>query len=207
MKQYLQKIINLLVDILPISTRSKNLRGLIKKGWLSIGDYTYQWWLLKIDVYHGSEAKVKIGKFCSISEGVRIITGGIHPVDWISTFPFRNQFNLPGKNLDGMPSTRGDVIIGNDVWIGTGVTILSGVNIGNGSIIATGAIVTKDVPAYSIVAGIPAKVVRYRFSKEYIIFLEKLKWWDWNIDEILKHVDILSSNNIDSIKERWPNQV
>ena len=128
---------------------------------------------------------------------MRIITGGIHPTDWISTYPFRNQFNLPGKNRDGMPKTNGDIIVGHDVWIGTGVTILSGVKIGNGAVVATGAVVTKDIPAYAIVGGVPAKVIKYRFTPNQIKDLEMINWYDWHIEKIKNNIHLLSSNSIE----------
>lgn len=196
------KIIQLLVKYLPIETSSKRLEKLIQKGLLSVGEYTYQWKSLHIDIYAGSEAKVIIGKFCSISKNVRIIMGGIHPTNWVSTFPFRICFNLQGKYEDGMPTTRGDVIIGNDVWIGTGATILSGIKIGNGAVIATGAMVTKDVPDYAIVGGIPAKIIKYRFSEDKIVALKKIKWWNWDIEKIKNNVYLISSDRIDEFISR-----
>ncbi|KAA6302437.1 MAG: Chloramphenicol acetyltransferase [Candidatus Ordinivivax streblomastigis] len=166
-------------------------------GVLQIGKGTYQWQSLTIDSYAGSEAKVIIGKYCSISQQVRMITGGIHPTDWVSLYPIRSQFNLTGKYTDGMPTTKGDIFIGNDVWIGTGATILSGVKIGNGVVICAGAVVTNHIPDYAIVGGVPAKIIKYRFSEEQIKQLNKIAWWDWEDNEIIKNVELLSSNEVD----------
>ena len=152
--------------------------------------------MLNIDIYAGSEAKVIIGKFCSISKNVRIITGGIHPTNWISTYPFRRKFNLPSQEEDGMPSTKGDVIIGNDLWLGTGSTILSGVRIGNGSIVAAGSVVSKNVPDYALIGGVPARIIRYRFTEEQIFALLKIQWWNWDLSKVINNVNLLSSPNI-----------
>ena len=194
MNKLLKKII---FKIFSINSNFENLKYLINNKRLFIGEYTYQWQSLTIDEYAGSEAKVSIGKFCSIAKNVRIITGGIHPTDWISTYPFRSQLNLPGKNRDGMPTTNGDILVGHDVWIGTGVTILSGVKIGNGAVIATGAVVTKDIPAYAIVGGVPAKVIKYRFTPNQIKDLEMINWYDWNIEKIKDNIHLLSSSSIE----------
>lgn len=198
----IRNILSRLLDFIPIETNFKKLKRLIAEGWLEIGSFTYQWQGLYIDIYKGSEAKVIIGKFCSISQNVRIITGGIHPTDWVSTFPFRAQFDLPGKNRDGMPRTKGNIIIGNDVWLGTGVTILSGVKIGDGAVITTGAVVTRDIPDFAIAGGVPARVINYRFTSEQIINLQKINWWNWDKNKILENIDLLSSNNINPFIEK-----
>ena len=100
-----------------------------------------------------SHEKVVIGKYCSIAEGVTIMPGGDHRVDWVTTYPLRIMFKMDGANQDGHPSTKGDVIVGNDVWIASGVKILSGVKIGDGAVIGANALVSKDVEPYSIVGG------------------------------------------------------
>jgi acetyltransferase-like isoleucine patch superfamily enzyme len=192
MKHRLIKFFRRLED----SSRHETIRKYFSSGLLTVGKHTYGYENLLIDTYKGSEAKVHVGKYCSISKNVRLITGGIHPTDWVSTFPFRSKWNMDGKFKDGMPYTKGDINIGNDVWIGTGVTVLSGVTIGDGAIVATGAIVTKDVPPYALVAGIPAKVISYRFSNEIINKLLAIKWWNWE-EEKIKQVLVANSSNID----------
>ncbi|MGV2442242.1 CatB-related O-acetyltransferase, partial [Bacillus atrophaeus] len=90
-----------------------------------------------------------------------------------------------------------DIVVGNDVWIGYQSCILSGVTIGNGAIIGAKSVVTKDVPPYSIVAGNPAKFIRYRFPQEIIDKLENLAWWDWDISVIKISIPLLLSDKID----------
>lgn len=128
----------------------------------------------------------EIGAFCSISEGCNI---GMpeHPTTMASTSPvFLDGGNYLSTNLsnyhfDDCPRTQ----IGNDVWVGAGAKIKSGLIIGNGAIIAAGAVVTKDVPPYSIVGGVPARIIRYRFDESTISQLEMIRWWDLS-DDILE---------------------
>lgn len=140
----------------------------------TLGSYTYI----------GSNSIVQhanIGKFCSIGADVKIGVG-IHPTQYRSTHPgfyakdssyygFEPEFTL------NEPEYK-KITIGNDVWIGTNAIILDGVNIADGAIIAAGAVVTKDVPPYGIVGGIPAKIIKYRFSAERICALLKEQWWN-----------------------------
>jgi acetyltransferase-like isoleucine patch superfamily enzyme len=180
-----------------LSTQENRLiiETMLEDGRLKIGEYTYGTPI--IDNYKGSEQKVIIGKYCSISKNVRIITGGIHPPHWVSTYPFRSKFKQDGAFADGMPTSNGAINIGNDVWIGTGVTILSGVTIGDGAIIGAGAIVSKNIPPYAIAIGIPAKVIKYRFDAQQIEKLQKLKWWNWDNKKIIENINLLSSNKLD----------
>lgn len=131
---------------------------------------------------------VTIGKFCSISSGISIGLG-THPISFISTSPiFLNKKNGTGFRwsendvYDGSPKPT---TIGNDVWIGINSTIVGGVKIGNGAIIASHSVITKDVPAYAIVGGVPAKILKYRFDETTRLHLEETKWWELP-DEIIK---------------------
>ncbi len=169
-------------------------------GTLSIGEYSYG--MPNILKYRGDNNRVKIGKFCSIAAEVTIFVGGNHPTTWISTYPFRRKFDLPGQLEDGHPQSKGDVVIGPDVWIGYGTTILSGVTVGAGAIIAARSVVTKDVSPYHVVGGNPAKMIRARFSDQQIEDLLAIAWWDWSVEKILTAVDDLNADNIDIFIER-----
>ncbi len=163
---------------------------------MEIGKHTYGIENVDFQVYKGSECNIEIGKYCSIGPDVRIITGGIHPPEWVSLYPFRIQFKLKGAFLDGMPRTNGNIVIGNDVWIGTGVTILSGVFIGDGAIVATGSLVTKNLDPYCIYGGVPCKLIKKRFPDDDVKKLQDIAWWNWDEIDVLDAVELLSSENI-----------
>jgi chloramphenicol O-acetyltransferase type B len=142
------------------------------------------------------DSKASIGAFCSFGPGVQIFLGGEHRTDWVTTYPFNMKWQS-ARHIKGHPKTKGDVIIGNDVWIGAEVIIMSGVNIGDGAVIATRALVAKDVPAYSISAGNPARVVRMRFDDKTISSLLEVRWWDWDDATIEKYLPLMLSTEID----------
>jgi serine acetyltransferase len=96
-----------------------------------------------------------------------------------------------------MPVSRGDVVIGSDVWISSNVIVLSGVTIGHGAVIASGSVVTRDIPPYTVAAGVPARALRHRFSAEQIAKLLEIQWWTWDEKIIERFVPLLSSNQID----------
>jgi acetyltransferase-like isoleucine patch superfamily enzyme len=150
---------------------------------------------------------VHIGSFCSIGPKVEIFTGGNHRTDWVSTYQFRIQQDLPGAWLDGAPATKGDVTIGNDVWIGMGATILSGVTIGDGAVVAARAVVSRKVRPYAVVAGNPAREVRRRFTDDQVDRLQRIGWWNWQWTRIQEELPYLCSENIDDFLARWESSV
>lgn len=150
-----------------------------------------------IPTYPGDTSWVRVGAFVSIAIDVVIGDGGNHRMDWVSTFPFRVAFDLPGAYQDGHPSSKGDVEVGNDVWIGRGARILSGVTIGDGAVVAGYSVVTKDVRPYAIVAGNPAREVRRRFTDAQVAALLRIAWWRWPIESILAAVPQLCSGGVD----------
>lgn len=130
---------------------------------------------------------VSIGKFCSISAGVKIFGGGEHDTNRVSTYPFRTILTDPEVNCD--VQTKGPTIIGNEVWIGTDALVLSGVTIGDGAVIGARALVCSEVAPYTVVGGNPAKIIRRRFSDLQITELLKIRWWDWDARKIEENVD------------------
>jgi acetyltransferase-like isoleucine patch superfamily enzyme len=166
---------------------------------MQVGKYTYGH--QNITASWPNMATLKIGKFCSIAIRCTIFLGGNHRVDRITTYPFGTIYTdiFPEFDGSGHPSTKGDVIIGNDVWIGAHVTIMSGIKIGDGAVIAAHSHVVKDVKPYSIVGGNPAKHIKYRFEEEQIEKLIKLKWWDLD-DKIINEISpILCSGDLDKL--------
>lgn len=139
----------------------------------SIGRFTY--------VAGAKIVLTEIGSFCSIGPNVRIGGLGSHPVHWISTHPaFYSTLMQCGTTFSKVDKFEEEkrTALGNDVWIGANATILDGVRIGHGAIVAAGAVVTKEVPPYGIVGGVPAKIIRYRFSADVIDALLEWQWWN-----------------------------
>ena len=147
--------------------------------------------------------KLIIGKFCQIASGVEFVMNGAnHQMNAVSTFPFYTLegWDMNAPAMEDMP-IKGDTVIGNDVWIGQNSTILPGVHIGNGAIIGANSVVGNDVEAYTIVAGNPAKPIRKRFDDKLIEILESFKWWDKSIEEINRLIPILTSSDLEKVKD------
>ena len=144
-------------------------------------------------------ATLKVGSFCSISSNVQIYLGGNHRSDWVSTSPLNVFFER--KEGFEHEKTKGDVTIGNDVWICGNAVILSGVTIGHGAVIGNGALVSRDIAPYSIVAGNPAKHLRYRFEANVIEQLLSIAWWNWPEDILRQHMDKILSTDMQAFLE------
>ncbi|HEY9124046.1 MAG TPA: CatB-related O-acetyltransferase [Bacteroidales bacterium] len=147
--------------------------------------------------------KLKIGKYCSIACGAKFMfTSGNHRMSSLSTYPFPlfwEEWGLERNKVTDAWDNEGDIIIGNDVWIGYEAVIMQGVQIGDGAIVATRAVVTKDVPPYSIVGGIPAKVIKKRFSEQVIKKLLDIQWWNWDEDKIKSNLPHILNGNVDKL--------
>lgn len=166
---------------------------------IQVGEFTYG--VPNVFLY-GGEGRLEIGKFCSIAQNVTVLLGGEHRGDWCTTYPF-NAVMDEFESIEGHPKSKGDVTIGNDVWMASDSKILSGVSIGDGCIIGANAVVTKDIESYSIVGGVPAKVIKKRFNEETIEKLEEMQWWNWDKEYIYDAVSLLQNSSVDGLFEYY----
>lgn len=141
-------------------------------------------------ILHSVTGRIKIGSFCSIAENVSIQEFN-HDMSKPTTAAVQLYFF--SHNFEDDVTTNGDIVLDEDVWVGSNAVILSGVNVGRGAVVAAGSVVTKDVPAYTVVAGIPAKPLKKRFSDETIRRLEESRWWTWDRKTILENKDFFSN--------------
>ena len=148
--------------------------------------------------------KLVIVKFCSIACGDKFIfTSANHTLKSLSTYPFPiffEEWGLDSADITDAWDKKGDIVIGNDVWIGYEAVILSGVTVGDGAIIGARAVVTKDVPPYAIVGGVPARCIRRRFDEKTVTKLMELKWWEWSDDKIKDNLSAIQSGRINELK-------
>ena len=167
-------------------TNKYNLHPQAAYGNRTYGEPVVLWW-------GNNDSRLTVGKFCSIAGNVQIYLGGNHHTEWVTTYPLASLFGVDGY-IESF--SKGDIIIGNDVLIHNNVSIFSGVTIGNGAVIAAGSVVTKDVPAYSLVAGNPATVKKFRFDDQTIEALEKICWWNWPDERIKENMALLLSPHV-----------
>ena len=171
-----------------------------RPGQVTAGPYTYGRPKVR---FPESGARLVIGRYGSIADGVEILLGGNHRLDWATTYPFPALPRLwpQAVGMTGHDTTRGDVVIGHDVWLGSQCMVMSGVNIGHGAVVAARAVVTRDVPPYAIVAGNPARIVRLRFDEARIAALLETAWWSRPRAEIEHLMPLLLSERIDDLLE------
>ncbi len=147
--------------------------------------------------------KLIIGKFCSIACGAKFIFNSAnHSLSSLSTYPFPiffEEWELDVNDITKAWDNKGDIVIGNDVWIGYEAIVLAGVTVGDGAVIGARAVVTKDVPPYTIVGGVPAKPIKRRFAQETIDALLEIKWWDWSKERIKQNIKEIRSGNIEGL--------
>lgn len=167
----------------------------------AIGKWTYGCPLVK---NWQQNTKLVIGNYCSIAEGVVILLGGEHRTDWITTYPFAELLSPPSA-APRIGASKGDVVIGHDVWIGMEAMLLSGITIGSGAVIGARSVVTKSVKPYSIVAGNPARHIKFRIPEERIQAMLKIAWWDWTDSQVLAAAPMLLSANLEEFIETHQN--
>jgi acetyltransferase-like isoleucine patch superfamily enzyme len=182
----------------PLKLAKDNLTIWKESGQLEIGRFTYGFDNSTFQ-FHNPNEKIKIGSFCSFAGRVVIFAGGEHDYNRPTTFPvnfFLNE-NKNELNLDAF--TKGETIIGNDVWLGFDCLVKSGVFIGDGAVVGSKSVVTKDIPPYAIVAGNPARIIKYRFDQAKIDKLLDISWWNWSEEKIRDQIELLTSNIDDFI--------
>lgn len=147
--------------------------------------------------------RLMIGKFCFIACGAKFLfTSANHALKSLSTYPFPiffEEWNLDKMQIASAWDNKGDIVVGNDVWIGYEAVILSGVHIGDGAIIGARAVVTKDVPPYTIVGGVPAKEIHKRFDGETVQKLQQIEWWNWPVDKIKQFLPCIMNGEVDML--------
>ena len=149
--------------------------------------------------------RLVIGKFCSIACGARFLMNSAnHALGSLSTYVFPIFYEEWGHGMEVTEAWdhRGDIVIGNDVWIGYEAVILSGVTIGDGAIVAARSVVTRDVPPYTIVGGVPARPIRRRFDQETIDALLELRWWDWPLEKLSKSLRAIQAGDLEALRRR-----
>lgn len=165
-----------------------------------VGDYSYF-------ERHAEAIYAEIGKFCSIAANTRI-NALEHPIERVTqhkiSYRPNEYFRFLGVDQEFRARRAGKrVAIGHDVWIGHGAVIMPGVSIGNGAVVGANAVVTRDVAAYAIVAGSPARMIRQRFSDEIAARLQKLAWWDFSREKLFEAVPEMQRLAVEDFLEKW----
>lgn len=154
--------------------------------------------------YPVNHDRLIIGRFCSIACGAKFLFNSAnHTLGSLSTYPFPifwgEKWGIDSSEVASAWDNHGDIVVGNDVWIGYEAVIMAGVHIGDGAIIAARAVITRDVPAYAIVGGVPAKVIRSRFDADTVAELLRLGWWNWPYEKIWQALPLIRSGAIGAL--------
>ncbi|KRA19934.1 Vat family streptogramin A O-acetyltransferase [Lysobacter sp. Root604] len=144
-----------------------------------------------------------IGRYCAIARGATFVMNGAnHRMSGFSTYPF-NIFGNGWERSTPLPDElpyKGDTVVGNDVWIGYQAMLMPGVRVGDGAIIAARSVVSADVPAYAIVGGNPARVLRMRYEPAQIERLLRIAWWDWDADQVSRNLELIVGADLDALE-------
>ena len=174
-----------------------SIKAITNPAGITVGNHSYG----DLNVLNASEKyHLNIGHFCSIAQNVTFAVCVDHPTNTISTYPFK-VVCVGSQPYEAV--SKGDIVVEDDVWIGYGATILSGVRIGQGAVIAAGAVVTKDVPPYAIVGGVPAKVIKYRFAPHIVEELLKVDYGKLTKEMVNAHMDDLYEELTDASQLCW----
>ena len=186
------------------------LRSVVRDPSIQVGDYTMYNDFVRDPrdfeknnvLYHYpvNGDRLKIGKFCSIACGAKFLFNSAnHALGSLSTYTFPifyEEWGLDRRSVADAWDNKGDIVVGNDVWIGYEAVILSGVTIGDGAVIGARAVVTKDVPPYTIMGGVPARPIRRRFDEATVETLLRLRWWDWPKEKIARNLAAIQRGEI-----------
>ena len=190
------------------------LKHAVKAPSIIVGDYTiYNDFVYNpVDfeknnvLYHYpvNQDRLVIGKFCSIACGVKFLFNSAnHTLKSLSTYPFPifwgEEWGIDKSEVASAWDNRGDIVVGNDVWIGYEAVVMAGVTIGDGAIVASRAVVTRDVPPYAIVGGVPAKVIKYRFDPATVESLLAIKWWEWPAETIRRALPLIRGGKAEEL--------
>ena len=195
-------------------TQTVYLKNVIGGAGIEVGDYTIYNDFVNDPrdfeknnvLYHYpiNRDRLVVGKFCSIACGARFLFNSAnHTLASLSSYPFPllfEEWGLEKKNVADAWDNKGDIVVGNDVWIDYEAVILAGVRIGDGAVIGSRAIVTRDIPPYTIVGGVPARTIRMRFDDTVIARLLDLRWWDWPEEAVRRNIQAIASGCVERLE-------